>query len=267
MASATSPRPRPTSPGKPAADASSETTIETQIQGLTETRLQILAHLKKQREATTRDISAALKVSYEAVRQHLVQLERDGWIKRSTDRNPEAGAGRPLARFELTAAADHLFPKHYDALAVEMVDAIADHLGADALREVLTALTDARVRKWEPQLKGKSLRERVDALRDIYLQDDPFTAVESDGAGLRLVERNCPFLNIALRRPALCSVTVSALTRLLGVRVEREECFQKGDRCCAFRVLAGEPADEIPFHFEDESGSVPAPRSIPAAPS
>lgn len=202
-----------------------------------------------------RGIAADVGTTYEAVRQHMVQLERDGWIRRRPAPQPAAGAGRPLAVYELSAAADHLFPKHYDALAVEMVDTVADQLGPEALRSVLTALTESRVRHWEPRLAGKSLPDRVAALREIYLEDDPFTSVESGDGSLRLVERNCPFLNIALRRPALCSVTVSTLTRLLGVEVEREECFQKGDGCCAFRVHADRPAENFKFRLEREPGA------------
>ena len=74
------------------------------------------------------------------------------------------------------------------------------------------------------------------------------TAEPHDG-GYRLVERNCPFLNTAMRRPALCSVSVNALTRLLGVRVEREEKFQNGDGRCVFRVHAAQPVDAANWAF------------------
>ena len=62
-----------------------------------------------------------------------------------------------------------------------------------------------------------------------------------DLPGYRVIERNCPYLNAAMKRPALCSVTVNSLTRLLGVRVDREERFQNGDGRCVFRVYADEP--------------------------
>jgi predicted ArsR family transcriptional regulator len=53
-----------------------------------------------------------------------------------------------------------------------------------------------------------------------------------------------------MRRPALCSVSVSALTRLLGVRVHREEKFQNGDGRCVFRVHANEPVTDWTFTLE-----------------
>jgi len=71
--------------------------------------------------------------------------------------------------------------------------------------------------------------------------------------GYRLIERNCPFFNTAMRRPALCSISVNALTQLLGVRVRREEKFQNGDGRCVFRVYANEPVDSANWEFRLES--------------
>lgn len=76
-------------------------------------------------------------------------------------------------------------------------------------------------------MEGKSLRDRVNCLKDLYLDKDPFLSVTEIPDGFRMVERNCPFLNVASRQPALCSVSVSVLTQLLGVRVVREESFNR----------------------------------------
>jgi predicted ArsR family transcriptional regulator len=160
--------------------------------------------------------------------------------------------GRPKARYRLTPAGDHLFPKHYDALTVELLDAVGDKFGREGVAAILADLADARVREWAPRMEGLDLERRLRALRSIYLDGDPFVSVERDEGGLRLVERNCPFLNVASKRPVLCSLTVSVLTRLLGHRVVREERFQEGDGCCAFRVLEDQPVDPKTYRFELE---------------
>jgi predicted ArsR family transcriptional regulator len=78
-------------------------------------------------------------------------------------------------------------------------------------------------------------------------------AVEQVENGYRLIERNCPYINTAMNRPSLCSVSVNALTKALGVRVEREEKFQNGDGRCVFRIHADEPVDEkAEFRLESE---------------
>jgi predicted ArsR family transcriptional regulator len=209
----------------------------------------LLARLKHAGQSSVAELAADAGVSYEAVRQQLNALAAEGLVGRMSV--PSAGRGRPAARYALTPAGDHLFEKRYDDLAVELIDAASEVLGSDALEQLLARLTDERVQAWERRLRGLSLEERLEALREIYLDDDPFTAVESGPDGPRLIERNCPFLTVAARRPALCSVTVSTLTRLLDAEVVRDERFQAGDGRCAFRVVPGSrPAAGFRFGWE-----------------
>ena len=216
-----------------------------------DSRQAMLVFIKHKGSATSGEVATHMRITREGARQQLQQLEHEGWIARSS-RPREDRAGRPAVAFQITPAGDHLFPKSYDSLSLTLVDVVADQLGPEALDKLLAALTDQQVKQWEPKLAGKSLPERIKALKGIYDVDDAYTSVKKDSRGYVLVERNCPFLNVALKRPRLCSVTVSTLTRLLGVRVLREERFQDGHRRCVFRVLEEEPVDMRSFRFAPE---------------
>jgi predicted ArsR family transcriptional regulator len=223
--------------------------IRLHLEQLSETRRVILSSIKKEGSATISELANFNKLSGEAVRQHLVQLERDGWIKRSATKGSHE-VGRPSMRYSLTQAGEHLFPKHYDALALEVLDTIIGNFGDDALNQILSSMTEARVMKWEPRLRGLSLPERVEVLKGLYLQDDAYMDVEYEEGRIRLIERNCPFYSVAMRSPVLCSISVSLLTRLLGYQVVREERFQDGDGRCVFRVLLDQPVDNKDFVIE-----------------
>lgn len=165
--------------------------------------------------------------------------------------------GRPATLYRLTGAGEHLFPKHYDALAVAVIDAVAEEVGMDAAVRVLARVSNDRVDAVAPTLEGKSLEQKMNVLKSWYLDDDPYMDHDRDGDDFRLIERNCPFYNTAMNRPALCSVSVNALTRLLGVRVAREEKFQNGDGRCVFRAYANEPIDSATWQFTLESMTGP----------
>ena len=218
-----------------------------------DSRRAILTALKQQGSATIAQLAAILQLTGEAVRQQLLQLQRDGWIEARVDRASGGRTGRPATAYNLTAAGDHLFPKQYDALNVAMIDAIADELGPEAATRVLSRVAADKANVIEPMLRELTLEQRLDALKNWYLQDDPYMETEKTEDGYRLIERNCPFYNTAMRRPNLCSVSVDALTRVLGVRVWREEKFQNGDGRCVFRILANEPVDAATWDFTLES--------------
>lgn len=226
------------------------------VESISDVQQQILTFIKQQGETTNAAIANQLNVSYEAVRQQLRQLEAAQLVVARKKRPEGQRVGRPTRVYTLSPTGDHLFPKAYDELAVELIDTLAAALGTEALRQVLASLTDENVRQWAPHLQDKSLLERLEALKGIYLEDDAYMEVDKDETSgeLRLVERNCPFLNVASRRPALCSVTVSTLSRLLGHTVTREKRFQDGDGRCVFRVQLNQQVDTDAFRFafEDE---------------
>jgi predicted ArsR family transcriptional regulator len=218
---------------------------------IAEAQQKIMALLKQHGESTMAELAEHLNVSYEAVRQQLNPLVALRLVER-LERPNQSGTGRPLRYYSLSSTGDHLFPKNYDELAVELIDAIGDELGTDGLRRVLAALTDEQVARWEPALEGKDLASRLKALKGIYIENDPFTEVSEHEGELQLVERNCPFLNVASKRPALCSTTVNVLSRLLGYRVTRTKRFQDGDGRCVFHVHVDQPLQSTEFQFESE---------------
>jgi predicted ArsR family transcriptional regulator len=225
------------------------------INQLPDSRRAILTTLKQQGPATIAQLADALALTGEAVRQQLLQLHRDGWVDARVERSDErARTGRPATIYRLSEAGDHLFPKHYDSLSIEMLDAVAEEIGGDALTRILARMADDKAEVFGAGLRGLTLTQKITALKSWYFADDPYMDIEASGGSYRLMERNCPFLNTALRRPAICSISVNALTRVLGYRVVRDETFQDGSGRCVFRVLADQPIDPDTWEFKLEPG-------------
>ena len=163
-----------------------------------------------------------------------LQLQREGWVSNDVPKGDRHRTGRPASVFRLTPAGDHLFPKAYDELASNLL--------AFAGEDPLQRLADAKVSAADSSLRDLSVGAKVDALKSLYSNNDPYMSVEATRDGYRLVERNCPYYNVAMENASICDVSVEVLTRLLGVRVEREETFQGGDGRCAFRIFTTQPA-------------------------
>jgi predicted ArsR family transcriptional regulator len=214
------------------------------------TRHDILRELKLRGSASQGELAEHAGISREAIRQQMAQLESLGWVKKETE--AVLGRGRPAGRWALTAEGDEQFPRFYDALAVGLLRTVGERLGKEGLRDVLASMTDQQVSAWLPELEGKPLTKRIEALRGIYFDEDPFTRVGRDKEGAMLIEHNCPYLSVAMSEPRLCSLTVSTMKRLLGVEVERTERFQQGDGRCVFRIREDRPVSkQFRFGWED----------------
>lgn len=219
-----------------------------------DSRRSILEFLKWNGAATIAQLSEKLELTGEGVRQHLLQLQREGFVEAKGKATSEPHrTGRPATYYQLTVAGEHRFPKRYDVLATALMDAIAEELGPEGSKRVLARVTDKLVHTDKPKVDGLSLEDRIEVMKNWYGAGDQYMEVEPTEDGYWLIERNCPFINVAMQRPALCSISVNSLTRLLGVRVAREESFQRGYGRCVFRIFAKQPVDSDRWDFALES--------------
>ena len=97
------------------------------------TRGRIVALLRGTRK-TVNELAEDLELTDNAVRAHLLSLERDGLIKQS---GIQRGTRKPHFAYELTEEAEHLFPKAYDALLNQLISVLKGRLTPGALDEVL----------------------------------------------------------------------------------------------------------------------------------
>src|SRR5918993_1612852 len=97
------------------------------------TRGRIVKSVRGSRK-TVNELSKELGLTDNAVRAHLLSLERDGLIKQ---RGLQRGTRKPHFSYQLTEEAEHLFPKAYDAILNQLIAALKGRLSPEALQEVL----------------------------------------------------------------------------------------------------------------------------------
>jgi predicted ArsR family transcriptional regulator len=207
-----------------------------------------MLHLKHHGGATIAELAAHLGISDEGTRQHLIHLERHGWVSRRDTRDTGGRSGRPASVYVVSPSGESFFPKRYEELTAALVDCVRDLYGPKAVEATMAHIVDEKVREWEPRVQGKSMDERIALLKNYYSPADEFADVEKDGSSC-IVQRNCPYLNVAMSHAELCSMTTSVLSRLLGCEVTRTREFQRGDGCCVFEVHPERPVDPAHFRF------------------
>ncbi len=210
-------------------------------------RHRMLVFIKTRDRAFVQEVARHFDISHEGARKQLVHMEQSGWLARSQSLD---GVGRPKDSYAVTLTGDRQLPKSYDQLSIGVLSNLRE--GPATLRQTLASLARKQIEAWKPKLEGKSPREKLESLRELYGEGDPFTSVEYGEHEALLIERNCPFLNVALEHPALCSLTVNTLEELLGHPVIRQEKFQTGHGRCVFRVLLDQKIPERDFRLESE---------------
>src|ERR1051325_11177923 len=153
---------------------------------LADSRRGILELLKRNGTATIAQLATELQLTGEGVRQHLLQLQREGLVEpRGKSSGERPRTGRPATYYQLTNAGDHIFRKRYDVLAIALIDALDEELGPDGAKRVLARVTDTLVHTDQPKVNDLPLEKRVEVLKDWYGAGDQFMELEKVDDGYR----------------------------------------------------------------------------------
>ena len=181
----------------------------------------------------------ALRITHNAVRQHVTALIGDGYAERAPSR---ATGGRPQARYRLTAAGHERFPRNYAAIATALLAAVGARLGEDDTRGLLTDLgrTLGAADPIDPAQPDDAIAE---ALAD-RLQRAGYEAVATTRGGPAQVEAfNCVFHSIAREKRDVCRFDVAYMEAASGRRIQHAECIVRGGHACRF-VIGHAPPPE-----------------------
>jgi len=188
-------------------------------------------------------LAADLGASRTGVLQQLRALESAHLVSRQTVRH---GVGRPRHLYDVTPAAQDLFPANYDGLAAGLLAAIGAVGGDDLVEQVFAARRRqigerVRQRLADRVPDGAPLAERVRELAVIQDEQGYLTEafIDPDGT-IRLREHNCAIFHVASATSAACEAELGLFRDVLGADVVRETHIASGDRCCSYRI--GDPA-------------------------
>jgi predicted ArsR family transcriptional regulator len=197
------------------------------------TRMEILELLKRKGHASAESIASDLGVTPNAVRQHLTNLERDGFVSSQPERQAR---GRPSLQFSLTERADSVFPKRYGQLATMVLTEVQEMGGAEALDDIFARVAARHARGIEPELEGLGFDEKVDRLVAWIGRAGTLAERTETDEGIKVTIHNCPFRNTALKFPQVCSITPQLMSRLLDAPVSQSDSIHRRDPYCSFVV-------------------------------
>ncbi len=211
------------------------------------TRGRILALLWAGGGMTADELARELGVTANAVRAHLLALERDGLVQQYRVRR---GPRKPSFAYTLTPAGERVFPTRYELLVNALLDAVAARAGQDAAAELEQLLRSAGrhlARSHRTALAALPRAERLQQVLALVQRLGGAAEVErvdsSDGelAAVRLRSAHCPFSAVVVQHPQVCLVLEELVASLLGDATVREVCEKAPVPRCRFEISFATP--------------------------
>ena len=187
-------------------------------------RQKVLGYLNKNRTASAREISRALKMSAATVRHHLRVLTSDGRLEVSFVRGRE-GRGRPEKVYSLPRAA---LGHNLSALG----DAVLSEAGGTVHMDAL-----ARRLAGESRFANQPVAKRLNLTVEKLNQMNYHARWEAGPQGPRLIFGHCPYAAIIEKHPELCQMDEELLNQLMGdTAAQVFKIGKDGSAVCVFAL-------------------------------
>ena len=190
---------------------------------------------------TVNELAEELELTDNAVRAHLLSLERDGLIKQS---GIQRGTRKPHFAYQLTEEAEQLFPKAYDALLNQLIAVLKGRLTPAALEEVLREVGRSLARAQAASRKNDDMESRIARALVALEAIGGAARVEKENEKLVICSESCPLATAVAEHPEVCRLAETLLSEVIGLKV-REECDREGSPRCRFEVTGSEPPKEV----------------------
>ena len=191
---------------------------------------------------TVNELAQELELTDNAVRAHLLSLERDGLIKQS---GIQRGTRKPHFAYELTEEAEHLFPKAYDALLNQLIAVLKGRLTPLALEEVLREVGRSLAGAQAASQKNGDMESRIGRALAALEAIGGAARVEKENEKLVICSECCPLAAAVAEHPEVCRLAETLLSEIIGVEV-REQCDREGSPRCRFKVIESENGKDQP---------------------
>jgi DeoR family suf operon transcriptional repressor len=200
---------------------------------MTSTRDRILKNLLRKPRSTIVELAEAVDINPISVRHHLSSLQAAGLVAGEEERH---GVGRPRLVYFLTENGMELFPTRYLRLTSRLLDQLKGSMPEALISKLFAQMADGLAQEYQDQMQGLRIEDRLDLVKTL-LADEGFTIEwERTGDQYQIHEINCPYYQIGINHPEVCTVDQTLISKMLAVPTAKIQCILTGDSHCTYVI-------------------------------
>ncbi len=197
------------------------------------TRDRILQTLQRRPRSSITDLAEAVGINPISVRHHLNNLQAEGLIEAEEERH---GVGRPRLVYSLTETGQERFPTRYLRLTSRLLDQLKESLPEPMVSKLFLQMAEDMAGDYADQMKDLPMEERLDFMKSLLAEEGFNVEWERSGSEYRIHEITCPYLQIGMSHPEVCTVDQTLISKILAVPANKVKCILSGDSHCTYIV-------------------------------
>ncbi|MDR8390696.1 winged helix-turn-helix transcriptional regulator [Aliifodinibius sp. S!AR15-10] len=204
----------------------------------TGSKKELLDLIKRNGAISIDDAVDVVELAKTTVREHFLQLERDGYIQRDYVRS---GPGRPSLQYQMTQKGNSLFPSSESAMVRELLKYLKQNGEEKTIEDFFETFWDQRIEKARrrmDELSHDGIQAQVEALMKMLEEEGfmPEFNIDEESEALTVKECNCPFSEVVKETKLPCKLEAMFYKKLFERDVERTSYIAEGDYSCTYDI-------------------------------
>jgi DeoR family suf operon transcriptional repressor len=197
------------------------------------TRDKILQTLLRQPRRTIIELAEAVGINPISVRHHLTNLQVEGLVAAQEERH---GVGRPRLVYALTEDGMEKFPTKYLRLTTRLLSQMKESMPEPVVRTLFNQIAEDLANEYTGQMKDLSMEERLKFVTELLSQEGFTVEWEKKGEQYEIHEISCPYYQIGVSHPEVCTVDQTLISKMLAVPASKVQCILDGGTYCTYVV-------------------------------
>jgi predicted ArsR family transcriptional regulator len=197
------------------------------------TRDRILQTLLRRPKMTINELAEAVGINPISVRHHLTNLQMEGLIAAEEERH---GVGRPRLVYSLTEEGLERFPTRYLRLTTRLLAQMKESMPAPVVSKLFNQIAEDLASEYASQMQGLTMEERLELVKSLLAQEGFTVEWEKEGNQYKIHEISCPYYQIGVAHPEVCTVDQTVISKMLALPAEKVQCVLDGSAYCTYVV-------------------------------
>jgi len=197
------------------------------------TRDKILQTLLQNPRSTIITLAEAVGINPISVRHHLTNLQMEGLVEGLEERH---GVGRPRLVYVLTDEGMERFPTRYMQLTKRLLSQMKDTMPGPVVANLFNQMAEDLVSKYASDVQSLNMEERLNLVKEILAHEGFNVNWEKKGEQYQINEISCPYYQIGVAHPEVCTVDQTLISKMLALPVNKVQCILSGATHCTYVI-------------------------------
>ena len=197
------------------------------------TKDKILQTLLRKPKITINELAEAVGINPISVRHHLTNLQMEGLVSADEERH---GVGRPRLVYSLTEDGMERFPTKYLRLTTRLLAQMKESMPGPIVAGLFNSIAEDLASQYASDIKGMNMEERLDFVKEMLAQEGFTVEWEKKGKEYQIHEISCPYYQIGIAHPEVCTVDQTLVSKMLAVPANKVQCILSGGTQCTYVV-------------------------------